>query len=251
MNAANPKYKKDLDSIWISDNASCDKIEAMQKLKGSLWYVCLCLILPPALSQAVGAATLFPNRAQGWDKVPTIVVCGKAGDPRIQLVNEAVDFWNKTLSEIGSGFRLGPVTYTEEIVPADELAARSQAVLARQGALAPPGNLTKIKGDLIVVLSDGDFVSFTGPFLSDGRRLVAIRGYHIPPLTLPNVARNVIAHELGHAIGLGHNDDPRNLMCGRPASCRPAAFRSEVERYFPLMEEEKQFLLRLYPPNWK
>ena len=66
-----------------------------------------------------------------------------------------------------------------------------------------------------------------------------------------NVGRNVIAHELGHAIGLGHNDDPANLMCGRPASCRPDAFRSNVERYFPLMEEEKQFLLKLYPPTWK
>jgi hypothetical protein len=29
------------------------------------------------------------------------------------------------------------------------------------------------------------------------------------------------------------------------------AFRSDVERYFPLMEEEKQFLLKLYPPTWK
>jgi hypothetical protein len=61
----------------------------------------------------------------------------------------------------------------------------------------------------------------------------------------------VIAHELRHAIGLGHNDDPANLMCGRPAPCRPAAFRSATERYFPLMEEEKQFLLKLYPPTWK
>jgi hypothetical protein len=111
--------------------------------------------------------------------------------------------------------------------------------------------LMKIHGDLIVALSDGDFVSFTGPFLSDGRRLVGIRGYRLYPLTLPNVARNVIAHELGHAIGLGHNDDPTNLMCGRPAPCRPEAFRSGVDRYFPLMEEEKQFLLKLYPPAWK
>jgi len=178
-------------------------------------------------------------------------VLGKEGDPRIQLVREAVDFWNEQLSDIGSGFRLGPVTFTNETIPTEELVARSEAVLGKQGALKPTASLMKTDGDLIVVLSDGDFVSFTGPFLSDGRRLVGIRAYHLPPLTFPNVARNVIAHELGHAIGLGHNDDPANLMCGRPASCRPDAFRSNVEHYFPLMEEEKQFLLKLYPPTWK
>jgi hypothetical protein len=156
-------------------------------------------------------------RRDGTEK-PTIVVSGKEGDPRIQLVREAVDFWNKQLSDLGSGFRLGPVTFTKETIPTEELAARSDAVLTKEGALKPTASLMNIEGDLIVALSDGDFVSFTGPFLSDGRRLVGIRGYHLRPLTLPNVARNVIAHELGHAIGLGHNDDPANLMCGRPAS---------------------------------
>ncbi len=61
----------------ISDSASCDKIEFMQKLQCWLRYVCLCLILLSALGRSVGAATLFPNRARGWDKIPTVVVCGK------------------------------------------------------------------------------------------------------------------------------------------------------------------------------
>jgi hypothetical protein len=67
-------------------------------------------------------------------------------------------------------------------------------------------------------------------------------------LSTIGICSNVIAHDLGHAIRLGHNDDPSNLMCGTPAPCRPDAFRSDVERYFPLMEEEKQSLLKLYPP---
>jgi hypothetical protein len=53
-------------------------------------------------------------------------------------------------------------------------------------------------------------------------------------MSLPNVPRNVIAHELGHAIGLGHNSDPAMLMCGRPASCRPGLFASQTPHYFPL-----------------
>jgi hypothetical protein len=57
----------------------------------------------------------------------------------------------------------------------------------------------------------------------------------------------VIAHELGHAIGLAHNSDPTMLMCGRPAPCRPMAFQSATEHYFSLTSDEKALLLQLYP----
>ena len=211
----------------------------------------LVLVLLPGFSQAIGAATLFPNRSRGWNKIPTIVVLGREGDSRNQLVIDAVDFWNKQLTEIGSGFKLGPITFISEIIPPEELAELSRAVLDRRGVQEPPRALMQIDGDLIVALSDGDFVSFSGPFLKGGKRLVGIRSFQVSPLRFTNVGRNVIAHELGHAIGLGHNDDPANLMCGRPAPCRPDSFRSNVERYFPLMEEEKQWLLKLYPPTWK
>src|SRR5258708_23088271 len=49
-----------------------------------------------------------------WRHTPNVVVVSAAGDARLRLVDEAVAFWNKTLAEIGSGVRLGPVTH---IVP--------------------------------------------------------------------------------------------------------------------------------------
>jgi hypothetical protein len=204
---------------------------------------CLSAVLPLATPRAATAWGI------PWARIPAVAVWSLSGDPRIPLVQDAVTFWNQTLAGLGSGFRLGAVTVTSRAIPADELKAMSEATLGRLGPPAMPEWLNGISGQIVVALSDGDFVSFTNHWAETA--LIGIRSERFPPLTLPNVARNVIAHELGHAIGLGHNSDERLLMCGRPASCRPTAFQSSTEHYFPLADDEKALLLRLYPAGWR
>ena len=181
--------------------------------------------------------------------MPTITVLGAADDPRLVLVRDAVAFWNQTLGELGSGFRLGAVARREGSLPDDLIVALHDSTMS--GMHPPfPEQLGSIPGDIVVALSDADFISFSWRWPNE-RGLVAIRSIRLFPMILPNVARNVIAHELGHAIGLAHNSDPTMLMCGRPAPCRPKAFQSATEHYFPLTGDEKALLLQLYPADWR
>jgi hypothetical protein len=190
-------------------------------------------------------------QAQVWRSMPQITVISPADDPRLRDVDEAVAFWNSSLREIGSGLRLGPITRLVRPIPETALRLLHASLLSGRGQ---PANfraaLGDLPGDITIFLAESDFISFISSFDESFKTVIAIKGTGFPPLNLPNVPRNVIAHELGLAIGLKHNSDPSTLMCGRPAPCRPNLFRSDQPRFFPLTQDEKRWLLTLYPAQW-
>src|SRR5512136_15277 len=97
---------------------------------------------------------------ESWHRTPKITVISSDGDPRLGLVEEAVSFWNRTLEETGSGFRLGAVTRLVQPVPEEALRSLGDSVLAARGGLVSvPRVFQDMPGDIIIVLADSDFVS--------------------------------------------------------------------------------------------
>lgn len=197
---------------------------------------------------ATGAIAWTQAFGSQWQKNPTITVISEAKDPRREAVREAVAYWNRTFAELGTPFRLGEIEWVTDTVPDSDIEGLARQVRYYNPWPAIPDSIEHYPGNLIIVLSNARFISFTA--LRGDRAVIGIKDGTTPPLSLPNVVQNVIAHELGHAIGLDHNRDPQLLMCGRPAPCRPDAFEASSPRMFPLSGEERSQLLDLYPRNW-
>jgi hypothetical protein len=199
------------------------------------------------LALLLSVQTAYAQFGVPWRKQPTIVVIALDGDPRLALIDEAIAYWNRALEEAGSPFRLPAPARAALPIPEEALQELSKEVLSRRRPLEVPQALRSLPGDLTIFLAHSRFISFAGTVDPDGRRVIGIRGIY-DAFNLPNVARNVIAHEFGHAIGLGHNADRTMLMCGRPAPCGPPDYFHERPHIFPITDAERRMLRFMYPP---
>ena len=176
-------------------------------------------------------------------------IIGDPTDARIAPTREAIAYWNREFLRLGRTVHFDSATIRPDSLPDALLrGASGEATFGLGPSISRLlSTLADEPADVVIALSHTDLISFSVRWRAGSRGVVGIRRSDVPPLSMPNTVRNVVAHELGHVLGLDHNGDSTTLMCGRPAPCRPSVFASEQPRFFPLTAADDDRLRRRWP----
>ena len=203
-----------------------------------------------AVTLVLGVLALaWPAAAQGAER-RLVVVVPAADDPRVEHTRAAIAFWNRTLADLGLDVRLreaalvvGPPGMRAIETFARFVSQRGGRIPKGRDGPQPPPELTALDGDVVVLLSRQPLLPFAWPLIGTPDHLVAIRTARPGRPREDTVLRNVIAHELGHTLGLRHNRGGASLMCG---PCSSLAARESPGGWLPLTAGDRALLLALH-----
>lgn len=170
------------------------------------------------------------------------VLVDDVDDERVAMVDDAVSFWNAAVSDLGlagpfsePGHETPPVGLRPFENYAHQLSQLAGRLHSSDPGPAPPEALFLVDAEVVVLLSAQNLMPFAWPYGDDGRYLVAIPAGD----ERDNVVRNVIAHELGHVLGLKHLREPGVLMC---QPCDTSAGSDSQPRFLPLTDLDRERL---------
>ena len=194
-----------------------------------------------------------PAAAQTGVDRQVVIVSPTADDPRIDLSRAALDFWNQTLSDVGVPVRLSEASVVVGAPGVRAIETYARFVAQRGGRIPkgssgpePPQALRDIGGDVVVLLSRQPLLPFAWPLVGSPDDFVVIRAPEPRRRGDIRVLRNIIAHELGHTLGLTHHRASFTLMCG---PCSSIAAADDTLDWLPLTELDRERLRALHSPQ--